>query len=273
VSVKGFDFAWTKPTPQQVKDAGGEFIAGYFSTDITKNLNRNNIPPYLEAGLGVVTVWETAARRALQGASAGAWDIHQAESDRVASGLPNDHVHYLADDTDSTWEAVAPYFHAAAGTVGIDRIGVYGGFNVIEGAYAAGFRYLWQTDAWSNGKLSKHALLYQDGKTMWGGSADEDIAYAADFGQSPKPVTPTKPVPPVIHKETDLILVEVNKTEVPKGTPWPGVFLLDNGELTHVSDIESLRAYQKDGVPGPSTISWAEYESYIPKAKPADNGV
>lgn len=262
MSVKGFDFAWTKPTPKQVKDAGGEFICGYFSTDITKNLNRNNIAGYLADGLAVVTVWETTANRSAAGAAAGAWDVHAAEAERAATTLPNDSVHYLATDFDATWAEVEPYYDGAAGTIGIHRVGIYGGFKVIEAAYAAGYRYLWQTDAWSGGQISKHAVIYQDGKTMWGGSADEDIAYATDYGQSPRPVvTPPKPpVPPVVHnKEPELILVMVDRTEVPKGVTWPGVFLLDNGELTHVVDMESLLAYQKDGVPGPSTISYAEY--------------
>jgi hypothetical protein len=92
-----------------------------------------------------------------------------------------------------------------------------------------------------------------------GGSADEDIAYSVDFGQYPRPAVP--PTPPVKGKpkEPELILVEVNKKEVPKGKEWPGIFLLDNGELTHVSDVESLSAYVRDGVPGPTIISWAEY--------------
>jgi hypothetical protein len=265
VSVKGFDFAWTKPTPQQVKDAGGEFIAGYFSTDISKNLNRNNIGGYLSAGLSVVTVWETSAGRALQGAAAGAWDCHMAESERAATQLPANCVHYFAVDTDTDWASVSAYFESAAGTIGKERVGIYGGIKVCEGAYAAGFRYLWQTIAWSGGNVAKHVSIYQDGETAWGGSADVDFAYGLDYGQSPRPVIPVKPpVPPVVvaseQKEIKMILVSVDKNEVPVGVDWPGVFLLgDDGKLTHVTDVESLAAYVADGVPGPKTISYAEY--------------
>jgi hypothetical protein len=168
MTEKGFDFAWTKPTPKQVKDAGGKFICGYFSTDITKNLNRHNITGFLDAGISVVTVWETAAQRSSQGAAAGAWDVHAAEAERAATPLGRDSVLYLATDFDATWDEVKAYYHAAAGTIGIHRVGIYAGIKVIDAAYADGFRYLWQTLAWSRGKRSKHALIYQDGKTMWG---------------------------------------------------------------------------------------------------------
>lgn len=267
--AKGFDFAWTKPSPQQVRNAGGSFICGYFSTDTSKNLNRNNIQQYLLDAISVVTVWETTAQRALSGYAGGSWDVHQAEAERSATTLPRDCVHHLAVDFDAEWSQVEAYFAGAAATIGQHRVGVYGGIKVIEGAYAAGYRYLWQTVAWSGGRLSPHATLYQDGETMWGGSADVDIAEAQDYGQSPRPTVPVPPVkppvvpPPVVEinpEENEMVLVTVDRGGVPQGETWPGIFLLgSDGKLTHVSDDESLHGYEAAKIPGPVTISWAEY--------------
>jgi hypothetical protein len=72
--------------------------------------------------------------------------------------------------------------------------------------------------------------------------------------------TTTNPAATAARKDPKMLLVEVNRTEVPHGTAWPGVFLLAaDGTLHHVATDADVAAYQKTGIPGPVVISWAEY--------------
>jgi len=191
--IEGFDFAWTKPTPAQVRANGGHWIAGYFSTDTRKNLNRSNIATFLAAGIPVVTAWETTTGRATQGHAAGVADAHAAEAERIAAGLPSSHVHHFAVDEDTSWASVVAYFDGAISVLGLARVGCYGGYPVIVGAHGHGIKYLWQTVAWSNGQWASYATIRQTGGTLLGGSADVDYAEAVDYGQTPRPITPAPP--------------------------------------------------------------------------------
>jgi hypothetical protein len=198
MALKGFDFAWTKPTPAQVKANGGHWVAGYFSHDATKDLTHALVSGFLAADIAVVSVWETTTGRATEGQAAGVTDAHAAEAQRIACGLPATHVIYFAVDEDTSWASVQAYFDGAVSVLGAARVGVYGGYHVVEGAHAHGIRYLWQTIAWSGGQWSAHANIRQEGGTVWGGSADVDQAEVTDYGQTPRPANvPAGGKPPV----------------------------------------------------------------------------
>ena len=195
MSTRGIDIAWDRPTISQIKATGAEFVARYLSWDASKNLTAAEVRDYCAAGLGTVTVWETTATRALDGYAAGQADAHAAEQQRAAVGLPPTHVHHFAVDTDTDWATVKPYFDGAASVIGQRRTGAYGGLRVITGAYDAGYRYLWQTDAWSGGVWSPRATIRQTGGTCLAGQAGYDTAEALDFGQYPRPAVPKPPTP------------------------------------------------------------------------------
>jgi hypothetical protein len=150
------------------------------------------VTAYQAAGLATGDVWETSTGRATQGYAAGVADARAADGQRIADGLPADQAIYFAVDQDTDWASVQPYFDGAHSVLGVDgqgipRTGVYGGFAVIEGAYQHGLRRLWQTLAWSNGRISSHAVLYQNGSTALGGQADINDVLSADWGQYPHP--------------------------------------------------------------------------------------
>lgn len=181
------DIAWARPTVAQIKTTGAVGVMRYFSTDTTKNLHPSDVAALHAAGLGVGDVWETTTGRATQGYQDGIDDATIADGQRRADGLPADQVVYFAVDEDTSWPSVADYFRGAAVVLGQHRVGVYGGYSVIEGAYAAGYRYLWQTLAWSGGRRSAHACLYQNGRTVLSGNADVNDVLAPDWGQYPHP--------------------------------------------------------------------------------------
>jgi hypothetical protein len=184
----GIDVAWDRPTVTQIKALGAHWVARYFSNDDAKDLHRSEVLSYTVAGLAIVTVFETTAGRATAGRAAGAADARNAEAQREAVGLPDNHVQHFAVDKDVSWAAVAPYFAGVSSVIDQDRVGVYGGIDVITGAYQAGYRYLWQTVAWSEGRWHPHATIRQTGGTTLSGGADWDTAMVPDFGQHPRPV-------------------------------------------------------------------------------------
>lgn len=79
---------------------------------------------------------------------------------------------------------------------------------------------------------------------------------------------------PAARKDIEMILVEVDRTTVPAGTAWPGVFLMSSaGALLHVtapeSGVNNVTSYQAAGIPGPVNISFNEYLARGGTATPA----
>lgn len=181
------DIAWARPTVSQIRATGAVGVVRYFSPDATKNLHPSEVADYLAAGWGTATVFESTAGRATAGRAAGYADARLAEQQRAACGLPADHVHHFAVDSDVSWPSVQAYFTGAADAIGLDRVGTYGGYSVVEGAHGYGVRHLWQTVAWSAGRISSHAALYQSGGTVLGGDADINHVLLPDWGQYPRP--------------------------------------------------------------------------------------
>ena len=151
------DYAWAKPTPAAIKAAGYSGVMRYLSTDATKNLSKTEATGLLAAGLSIGLVWETTAQRAGAGFAAGAADAATAEAQADALGYPSTAVLFYAVDYDAAPSAVAPYF---AGVVSKAHrpVGVYGSARVVEGVNVP---YKWQATAWSGGRVSTVAHLYQ----------------------------------------------------------------------------------------------------------------
>jgi hypothetical protein len=187
MSVIGIDIAWDTPTVAQILATGAHWVARYFSPDPTKNLTAAEVHDYPAAGLGIVVVWESTGTTPLNGHAAGVADAQAAQAQCVSVGLPADMPIYFAVDTDTTWPQVAPYFQGVMSELGVSRVGVYGGVQVIEGAHAAGIPFLWQTVAWSGGVWAPYATIQQPGGTTLSGGADYDTAEVPDFGQYPRP--------------------------------------------------------------------------------------
>lgn len=184
---EGVDAAWGRPTPEQLVAARKQFIIGYVSRDPAKNLTAHECTAYLAAGVAVGLVWETTARRALDGAAAGKVDGTEARRQARALAFPDDHPIFTAVDFQaSSAELAGPvhnYLAAFAGAAGgTARAGVYGGLATV--AYALDHRLVgvgWQTYAWSNGRWDPRATVqqYRNGVAIAG--HDTDLDRAADL--------------------------------------------------------------------------------------------
>lgn len=86
------------------------------------------------------------------------------------------------------------------------------------------------------------------------GTLIDESVLSADFFTVPPP-----PARKAVRRPPDLVMVQPDPARVPAGTAWPGVFLLGDAGLRHVTSQPDLKAYQQAGIPGPVTISWQEY--------------
>ena len=162
----GVDFSFTKPDPGAMADAGYTFAIGYVSHNPAKNFSADVMAAYRDEGILVGLVWETTAARALEGHAAGAADGRAAEDQANAVGYPVDAVLFFAVDVDTTaadYPAIQAYAEAF-NAVTRRPVGIYGEADVIDHFVTPGVQpvqYGWQTAAWSAGRLSKKANLYQ----------------------------------------------------------------------------------------------------------------
>ena len=127
-----------------------------------------------------------------------AWQIHTA-----AGGGQTAPIFFSVDEDISrnTWNTVAlPWFRGINSVLGVQRTGVYGGIDVCRWAGAdgvignsgtPGFRWAWQTRAWSGTKIDPTAVLYQrivatasnPGPLVGGIEVDVNDVLAQDCGQ------------------------------------------------------------------------------------------
>ena len=156
-----------------IKAAGYDFAGRYLVPLVgslkEKALTRGEAEAITEAGLTLLTVWETTSDRAKGGATAGTADGRRALECARAIGMPEQGMIYFAVDYDAPagdMPAIEEYFRAARAETEDYEVGVYGPYRVIE--YLAQRRVCrgyWQCVGWSGGQLSAYRNVYQ---AQWG---------------------------------------------------------------------------------------------------------
>lgn len=266
------------------------FVARYLpSPGRGSALSRQEILVIDAAGLGIVSIWETTAgapyRDATRGAAfftpdRGAQEGTLARLAAEALGQPEGSPIYATVDYDmqeQDWPAVLAYMRAfekaLAGKFGL---GIYGSLRVINRAQEL-TTWLWQTYAWSRGKLHPAAVLYQyhNGVMIGGVQTDLDRAFNDPGWWRPggKLVEPV-PAPPEGDEIVPLVRtgdqgLAVKILQQMLNAVGGGPLAVDGrfGPAT----TASVRAFQvghnldADGVVGPAT--W----SALADAKPTDD--
>lgn len=186
----GVDYAWGRPGAAALKRAGAKFACRYLSHDTTgKNLTRAEADDLSDAGIWLVVVWESTAKRPLDGRSAGVADARDAAAQAKACGMPDDRPIYFAADWDASagqQDEINAYLDGAASVIGRDRVGLYAGYGPMNRAFDAGkITYGWQTYAWSGGRWDARAQLqqYSNDHTINGVGVDYDRGVKSDYGQ------------------------------------------------------------------------------------------
>ncbi|MFB4314790.1 DUF1906 domain-containing protein [Actinomadura sp. 21ATH] len=190
MTIFGVDYSWGRPDPAALKEKDVAFVCRYLSHDTTgKNLTRDEAAKLSAAGIALVVVWETTARRALSGRAGGVADARHAARQAGEAGMPDGRPIYFAVDFDAQphhQETVDAYLDGAAEVLGRDRVGVYAGYGPAKRVLDAGkAAWAWQTHAWSGGKWDERAHIqqYSNGHEIDGVAVDHDRATRDDYGQ------------------------------------------------------------------------------------------
>lgn len=219
----GIDYAWGSPTGSALKSAGVTFVCRYLSTPgNSKNLSSTEARRLSDAGIDIVVVFETTASRALAGYGSGAADASSALRQARALGMPaNRPIFFAVDfDTGGSPSRVDSYFDGIASVLGKSGSGPYGSYEVCAHLLARGFKYAWQSYAWSGGKWSKAQLQqYSNDHTLAGTSCDYDRAMATDFGQWRVGVNPLSRTQIKLNK-WNAELVQIRKYVHDRGGHW-----------------------------------------------------
>lgn len=189
------DYSTGRPDAARVVAAGYVGViryVGFNPADRPKCITQAEYDDMLGHGVGVALVYEDHVGDVLGGRPAGQQAARRARAWADRIGFPTGRPIYMACDTDivlaEQFLAVMDYLRGAGDVLGgASRVGVYGEHDVVERARAAGVAdWLWQTKAWSVGKVSGHAHLLQLIGTVVvdGVGCDRNTILAADWGQA-----------------------------------------------------------------------------------------
>lgn len=171
----------TEQTAWEVKHAGYQFVGRYLVPPqkyTRKALTAKEAKIISDAGLGLLTVWETTAERASEGPNSGAADGATALKCARDIQMPSNGIIYFAvdfDANDGNMAEIRDYLRAARNNTEEYEIGVYGSYKVIEALRYDGIcKGFWQCIAWSYGRKSTARNVYQcdAGKSIAGVSVD-----------------------------------------------------------------------------------------------------
>jgi hypothetical protein len=192
--MEGVDYSFSHPTPAQLVAAGKHFAVRYLTGSPGKRVTKAEVDDLTAHGIALVSNYETTGGFMLGGFNAGvdagkaAWAAHKALGgpDATSSGKPV--PIYFSLDFNATldeYKVALQFLKGAGSAIGWSHVGMYGGLFQVEFAAQDGVPWLWQTYAWSQGLLSKHANLYQyhNGVALGSGLVDLDRSITPDFGQ------------------------------------------------------------------------------------------
>lgn len=188
---EGYDYSWGRPSGASIKAAGRDFVVRYLFNDGQggKGLDQSEINDLQANGIQIALVYEEFAK-SFYGYSAGVTQAQRAQAALDKLSLDKTTPIYFACDWDTTEADQAQINEAlkgAASVIGLQRVGIYGSYYVMERVASAGLAsYYWQTYAWSGGQVSSHNHLYQykNGQTVGGASVDFTRALKDPFGQT-----------------------------------------------------------------------------------------
>ena len=210
------DYAMRQIPAEAIRAAGYSGVINYVSLSRpgssfgAKPITRPYADSLTAAGLVIVSNYQygkpggTAPSDYTRGYAGGiadartAWQLHTA-----AGGGQSAPIFFTIDDDISrdTWNTVAlQWFRGINSVLGVQRTGVYGGIDVCQWAAAdgvigvsgtPGYRWAWQTRAWSGNRIHPAAVLYQrivstasnPGPLVDGSEVDVNAVMAQDCGQ------------------------------------------------------------------------------------------
>lgn len=189
MTTEGVDYSFARPNPADLAAAGKRFAVRYGGMGSqSKFLTAAELAKLRDAGLDVVANVEGAAGGYRWSGAGRDW-AESGEAWFRGLGMPSGRPIYFSVDWDASaadFPAIDAALKASADVIGAARVGVYGSYDVIQHCRAAGTaRWLWQTYAWSSGKVAPgiHLYQYRNGVALGGGDVDLTRALTDDYGQ------------------------------------------------------------------------------------------
>lgn len=191
------DQSWSRIDPHKAVEAGIKLVCGYLSHDPSKNWTPAWVRAYHAVGIGVLLNWESDPGRPLLGAAAGHPDGADAvnlaqQLIRSVGYAPKNKISLVfscdRDTAPTQYPAIDAYYRATKELTDMGGFlnGAYGEADLIEHLHAAALTAVeWQTLAWSGGRISTQADLYQSSinNTVANASVDIDkILHPATLG-------------------------------------------------------------------------------------------
>lgn len=160
MTVLGVDYSFSRPSPALLHSKGFKAVGRYLGGSRDKDITRAEAAALHAHGLGIWIVFEGGASRSAQGYAAGVADARAALAQANSVGLPAGCPIFFAVDFNGSWAQVAAYFAGTRKVLG-SRTGPYGSYAITTAARSAGYRWTWQTCAWSGGRVDSRANIYQ----------------------------------------------------------------------------------------------------------------
>lgn len=169
--IRGIDCAsrLTREKASALYSLGYRFAGRYVVPTVGSTAWKALTLPEAEAirasGMDILCIFELDAARAGRGEAVGAQDGELAQSCARALGIPAGTTLYFAVDyypAAAEMPQIEAYLRAAGARIAPYTLGVYGCYDVVEYLSARHVcRHYWQCVAWSGGKISANADLYQ----------------------------------------------------------------------------------------------------------------
>ncbi len=248
------DYAWWQVTASQLLSMGFDGVMRYISHDGSKDLSPSERDDLRAHNMTIGLVYESTANRATQGIAAGQADAIYANQHADSLGYPSDKTLWYAVDGDFDPSVVQPYFDGIGSIHG--RIyAPYGGIRVIDNVRYPGKG--WQTAAWSGGRVSARAGIYQN---KFAGNYDSNKVLVADYGQWGAGVLPPVPIPPkpkIFIDEEEEMYTDLKRRLNAGGTPVS--YTQDGRTYSYIYDCFSNPDGFVNSFPGNSgvkNVSW-----------------
>lgn len=202
MTIEGVDYSFDRPRPWVLWAHGKRFAIRYVGApSATKHLTYNEALSLTTNGLAIVCVCEGAANDIYAGRGKGQQHANLAVTNALQAAMPLSRPIYFAFDHDPTSynrSRAFQYFRGVTDVISPSRVGIYGGYAAMEWARRYNLAtWFWQTYAWSYGRLSSLAHIYQyrNNQIIDGAHVDLDQARKNDYGQwyAGAPRTPSVP--------------------------------------------------------------------------------
>lgn len=152
------DYSWARPNVDRY-----EGVMRYLDADrgTRPDLTGAEVNDLHQQGKPVGLIWQADKGGAGEGKQRGAADAQRANREADKLGAPDTAaIFYTVDSGSLSPKDVAPYFAGVRSVPG-RPVGIYGSADICDWAHGVGIDWRWQTIAWSRGRISKHAHLYQ----------------------------------------------------------------------------------------------------------------